>query len=316
MKFTFPFLLLSFLSCSLAASKSEKQQIVDLAIAGNGLINLDTNTFDLLTSPHRDWSVSVLFTALDTRRRCLPCKEFDPSWNAVARAWATTSKQHRDTHFFATLDFDNGQTIFQKIGLTSAPVVYVYPPVDGPRAPANGKTSPSKYDFSSGFDAGPLAAHLSKHTPIPIPYRDPIDWARWISAATGVLGCILMLRFIAPILQSRWVWAIITIITSLIMTSGYMFTRIRGSPYTGGDGNWLAGGFQNQFGQEVSVVAFIYGLLASAFLMLISIIPRQTSPHRQRLQVYLWTGVIMILYSVLLSIFRVKNRGYPFRLFL
>lgn len=74
MKFTFPFLLLSFLSCSLAASKSEKQQIVDLAIAGNGLINLDTNTFDLLTSPHRDWSVSVLFTALDTRRRCLPCK--------------------------------------------------------------------------------------------------------------------------------------------------------------------------------------------------------------------------------------------------
>ena len=43
--------------------------------------------------------------------------------------------------------------------------------------------------------------------------------------------------------------------------------------------------------------------------MLISITPRQTSPHRQRLQVYLWTGVIMIVYSVLLSLFRVKNRG-------
>jgi len=43
--------------------------------------------------------------------------------------------------------------------------------------------------------------------------------------------------------------------------------------------------------------------------MLISIIPRQTSPQRQRLQVYLWTGVIMIVYSVLISLFRVKNRG-------
>jgi hypothetical protein len=68
--------------------------------------------------------------------------------------------------------------------------------------------------------------------------------------------------------------------------------------------------------------------------MLISIIPRQTSPHRQRLQVYLWTGVIVILYSVLISLFRLKNRGkavlpvpyqiidfdaalgYPFRLLL
>jgi oligosaccharyltransferase complex subunit gamma len=66
-----------------------------------------------------------------------------------------------------------------------------------------------------------------------------------------------MLRFLAPIFQSRWSWAIVTIVTSLVMTSGYMFTRIRGSPFTGGDGNWIAGGFQNQYGQEVSVVAFI-----------------------------------------------------------
>ena len=43
--------------------------------------------------------------------------------------------------------------------------------------------------------------------------------------------------------------------------------------------------------------------------MLINITPRQTSPHRQRLQVYLWTGVIMLVYSVLVSLFRLKNKG-------
>lgn len=112
------------------------------------------------------------------------------------------------------------------------------------------------------------------------------------------------------------------------MTSGYMFTRIRGSPYSGENGQWIASGYQNQFGQEVQVVAFIClfcylffylrscseldrldGLLAFSFLMLILVIPYQSSPQRQRLQVYLWTGVIMIIYSVLVSLFRVKNRG-------
>lgn len=42
-------------------------------------------------------------------------REFDPSWNAVAKAWATAPRKHKDTHFFATLDFDNGQSVFQKV---------------------------------------------------------------------------------------------------------------------------------------------------------------------------------------------------------
>jgi oligosaccharyltransferase complex subunit gamma len=132
MKYTLPIFLLSFLPSCLAALKSQKQQLADLSVAGKGVINLDSNTFDLLTSPNRDWSVSVLLTALDKKRRCLPCKlvrltfiplatnrltnrEFDPSWNAVAKAWATVPKEHKDTHFFATLDFDSGPTVFQKV---------------------------------------------------------------------------------------------------------------------------------------------------------------------------------------------------------
>ena len=73
MKFAFSLFALSFLTWCLA-SKSPKQQLVDLAAAGSGVINLNSNTFDLLTSPKRDWSVSVLLTALDKRRRCLPCR--------------------------------------------------------------------------------------------------------------------------------------------------------------------------------------------------------------------------------------------------
>jgi oligosaccharyltransferase complex subunit gamma len=43
------------------------------------------------------------------------CREFDPSFNAVAKSWSTVPAATRDTHFFATLDFDNGQMVFQSV---------------------------------------------------------------------------------------------------------------------------------------------------------------------------------------------------------
>lgn len=112
------------------------------------------------------------------------------------------------------------------------------------------------------------------------------------------------------------------------MTSGFMFTRIRGMPYVGHDGSWIAGGYQNQFGQEVQVVSMICkclafptrprqfilsyytdGILAVSFLMLTIVTPYQKSPARQRTQVYLWTFVNFLVFSILVSLFRMKNRG-------
>lgn len=43
--------------------------------------------------------------------------------------------------------------------------------------------------------------------------------------------------------------------------------------------------------------------------MLTVVTPYQTSPTRQRAQVYLWTAVIIIMFSILISFFRVKNRS-------
>jgi hypothetical protein len=110
---------------------------------------------------------------------------------------------------------------------------------------------------SSGFEAGPLAEQLSIHTPIPIPYKAPIDWSK-IGIFVSLIPIVtLIFRFIRPVIQNRWVWAAGTILVSLVMTAGFMFTRIRGVPHIGHDGSWIAAGYQNQFGQEVQVVAMI-----------------------------------------------------------
>ncbi|KAH7914706.1 hypothetical protein BJ138DRAFT_1123338 [Hygrophoropsis aurantiaca] len=310
-----PIFTLFYLPLCLAAKKSPQEQLVDLSTAGNGLIKLDEQSFDLLTSQNRNWSAAIQFTAMDPKRRCAPCKEFNPSYIAVAEAWTKVPKAERNNHFFATLDFDEAPLVFQKLGMASAPVVHVYPATEGPRLPASGKTAPFKFDFSHGFEAGPLAEQLSAHTPVPIPYTAPIDWARWGTLASLIPILTLLGRFIAPALKNRWVWAAGCIFVSLVMTSGYMFTRIREAPYTGPDGGWIAAGYQNQYGQEVQVVAMIYGLLAGSFLMLTVVTPHSLSPGRQRTQVYLWTAVNFLVFSILVSLFRVKNRGYPFKLF-
>lgn len=108
-----------------------------------------------------------------------------------------------------------------------------------------------------GFDPGPLAEVISKFTPVPIPYKDPIDWARWITVAIALLGATFLLYIMSPLVQSRWPWAVVTVVMILVMTGGFMFARIRNVPYTGNNGQWVAAGFSHQFGQEVQVVAFI-----------------------------------------------------------
>jgi hypothetical protein len=47
--------------------------------------------------------------------------------------------------------------------------------------------------------------------------------------------------------------------------------------------------------------------------MLTLVTPTQMSPARQRVQVYVWTGVIFIIFSILISLFRIKNRGATFK---
>ncbi|KZP11962.1 oligosaccharyl transferase subunit OST3/OST6 family [Athelia psychrophila] len=306
------FALLSLSLGLVAAKKSPQEELTELAAAGNGVIKVtNERTFDLLTLPSRNWSAAIQFTALNPQRKCKPCSEFDPSFTAVAKAWTTVSEPERSDHFWATLDFDEAQQVFQKLSLASAPVVHFYMPLAGPRGRA--KDTPLKYDFSHGFEAGPLAEQLSSHTPVPIPYKAPIDWASWAVYAAFGLFFLVTLPLVAPFLQNRWVWAAGSIVTSLIMTSGYMFTRIRGMPMTSG-GQWIAAGYQSQYGQETQVVAAIYGLLGGSFLMLTMVTPTQTSPARQRTQVYVWTAIIFVVYSILIALFKMKNRGYPFSL--
>lgn len=301
-----------------ASTEQTHQLLVDLAAKNAGIVPLDAGLFEKIVAKDREWSVSVQFTALSPTMKCAPCRDFAPQFATVAKAWSTVPTEQRNQHFFATLEFTDAVETFRRLQLVSAPVMQYYPAARGPRRPANGKLDPQPWDFNSlGFDAETMATELSKYTPTKIPYKAPVNWALITTSVSGVFAFLLALRFILPILTSRWIWALLITIACVVFTSGIMFVRIRGSPMTGSGRSgpsWIAGGYQNMYGMEVQVLAGIYGTLGFSYCALIFLVPRILSPYKQRLAVYIWCTVIFLLFSVLLSLFGLKNQAYPFRL--
>lgn len=83
--------------------------------------------------------------------------------------------------------------------------------------------------------------------------------------AGGISLLVTASPYLLPIVQSRNVWASISLILILVFTSGHMFNHIRKVPYIAGDGkggiSYFAGSFQSQFGLETQVIAAICKLL-------------------------------------------------------
>ncbi|KAH6674143.1 hypothetical protein B0J14DRAFT_589310 [Halenospora varia] len=317
-------LVLSLLPAAAFAAKKPAadkfQQFHSKALSANPL-KLDDGVYSQLTSGARDYSVAVLLTALESRFGCVLCREFQPEWDLLSKSWMKGDKQGASRMLFGTLDFIDGKNTFQSLGLQTAPVLLLFQPTIGPHAVA--ETGPIRYDFTNGPQSAEqihswLARHLDGR---PHPHvQRPINWVRGIAITTTILGTITFLSvawpYLLPIIQNRNVWAAISLIAILLFTSGHMFNHIRKVPYVAGDGrggvSYFAGGFSNQFGLETQIVAAMYGLLSFATISLALKVPRIADPKTQQIAVIIWGGVIFVMYSFLLSVFRIKNGGYPF----
>jgi len=274
-----------------------------------------------LTSSPRDYSVAVLLTALDNRFGCQLCREFQPEWDLLAKSWTKGDKTGESRLIYATLDFADGKAIFQALGLQTAPVLMFFPPTSGPDAVADG--APQRYDFANGPQVAeqvhPWIASKLPGKPHPTINR-PTNWLRVIAITTMVLGTITVgtvaWPYALPVIQNRNIWAAFSLIAILLFTSGHMFNHIRKVPYVVSDGrggvNYWAGGFQNQYGLETQIVAAMYGFLSFATISLALKVPRISDPKLQQVAVFVWVAVIFLMYGFLLSVFRIKNGGYPF----
>ncbi|KAH6617323.1 hypothetical protein F5144DRAFT_586170 [Chaetomium tenue] len=317
--------LLSAATGALAAKKtsSERFQLYHSKALSTSPVKLSEASYRELTATPRDYSVAVLLTAMDARYGCQLCREFQPEWELLARSWTGGDRKGESRVVFGTLDFGDGRDVFMSLGLQTAPVLFFFPPTTGPHATAS--PEPVRYDFTGGAQAAEVVhswvARYLPDRPHP-PIKRPINWMRWISTfvilSGGLTFSYVAWPYVLPVIQSRTVWAAITLISILLFTSGHMFNHIRNVPYVAGDGrggiSYFANGFQNQYGLETQIVAAMYGILALSSISLAIKVPRMTDPRNQGIAFLAWFGILFVVYSLLLSIFRGKNPGYTFSL--
>jgi oligosaccharyltransferase complex subunit gamma len=310
---------------ALAAKKTSAERFDNfLAKSRSGTpLKLGDASYKQLTATPRDYTAAILLTALETRFGCQLCREFQPEWELLSKSWIRGDKNGDSRLLFGTLDFTDGRETFMSLGLQTAPVLMLFPPTTGPHAAQS--VEPIRYDFTNGpSSAEQVHAWLSRYLPDRPhpPVKRPINWVRWGVSTTLFLGIgtalVTAWPYILPIIQSRQLWATITMIAILLFTSGHMFNHIRKVPYVAGDGkggiSYFASNFQSQYGLETQIIAAVYGILTFCVIALAVKVPRIRDARSQRVAVILWTGVMFIMSSFLLSIFRIKNGGYPFSL--
>jgi oligosaccharyltransferase complex subunit gamma len=109
-----PYLLLL---AAFASASDRSDKLAKLTAAGS-VLRLNSATYDEFTAGARDYSLSVVLTALGPQFKCQPCQQFQPAHREVARQFRRKARQPDHKHFFAYLDFPDGQETFRKVGLS------------------------------------------------------------------------------------------------------------------------------------------------------------------------------------------------------
>ena len=79
-------------------------------------LKLDDASYQQLTSAPRDYTITVLLTALEARYGCQMCRDFHPEWELIAKSWIRGDRRGSNRVLYGTLDFADGKSTFQKVG--------------------------------------------------------------------------------------------------------------------------------------------------------------------------------------------------------
>ena len=119
-------------------------------------------------------------------------------------------------------------------------------------------------------------------------------------------------------LQSDTTWSMLIVNWVLAMLSGQIWNKIRNPNLVGRtqkDMTWIHASRKRQFVLETYFVLFMYGFVVFGMLLVIEAAESSNTKVKRR-QIIAFIGVVLILifFSLLLSIFKSKLHGYPYSL--
>ncbi|XP_034291043.1 magnesium transporter protein 1 [Pantherophis guttatus] len=267
----------------------------------------------LIKAPPRNYSVIVMFTALQPHRQCVVCKQADEEYQILANSWRFSSA-FTNRIFFAMVDFDEGADVFQMLNMNSAPTFINFPPKGKPK---RGDT----YELQvRGFAAEQLARWVADRTDVNIRVIRPPNYAGplMLGLLLAVIGGLVYLRRSnLDFLYNKTGWAFAALCFVLAMTSGQMWNHIRGPPYAHknphtGQMNYIHGSSQAQFVAETHIVLLFNAGVTLGIVLLYEAATSDLEVGKRKVMCVAGVGLVVVFFSWLLSVFRSKYHGYPY----
>lgn len=292
----------------------------DVLAKKGDVIKLDGEMYTkLLRTAPRNYSVVLMLTSLNPRQNCKPCVHVAQEFAVAANSWRRSNKYVPSSLYFAIAEFDSSPEIFEKLKLQTIPVIMHFPPVGSPKPDDTYKMQ------TLGLEAESIAKFVTERTSNAFLIYRPPDYSKYILIiATLLVASLAIYKFLPDIFKlyrNPTVWAIVSVLFCCNFASGAMWNQIRQPAYSynhpqSGEPVLFHPSSQSQFGIESHIVLVLYAVASSAIILLNMSAPYYSSAIKRRSAVYMYLGIFAFILSLIFAVFRSKQRGYPFRLFL
>ncbi|KAJ1374350.1 hypothetical protein KIN20_037020 [Parelaphostrongylus tenuis] len=276
----------------------------------------------------RNYSMFVLFTALSPGINCPICRPAYEEFMIMANSYRYAHSELKQV-YFGVVDFEEAPQIFQAMNLNTAPILYHF----GPKL--TGKKKPDQMDFQRhGFDADAMARFVAEHADVHIRILRPPNYAAPVVIVlllALVLGLLYLKRNNLEFLYNRTSWGLICLCITFVFLSGQMWNHIRGPPFIMNnpqtrEASFVHGSAQYQLVAETYIVGALYAAITLGFILLNEAASPNSEVNERKkssstkpffginnnMLAYIGLGFVVVFFSLMLSIFRTKYRGYPY----
>ncbi|XP_032832867.2 dolichyl-diphosphooligosaccharide--protein glycosyltransferase subunit TUSC3-like [Petromyzon marinus] len=293
---------------------SEKvQQLMEWTVR-RSVIRLNGDKFRrYVKAPPRNYSVVIMFTALEPQRQCGVCKHANEEFQILANSWRY-SGSYSSRLYFAMVDFDEGSDVFQQLNMNSAPTFMHFPAKGRPKRA-------DTFDLQrNGIMAEQLAKWISDRSEVTIRVFRPPNYSGAVALMllmSLVGGLLFLRRNNLDFLYNKTGWAVAALCVVFAMTSGQMWNHIRGPPYAHknpqtGQVAYIHGSSQAQFVAETHIVILLNVAITLGVVLLHDSAAPDGDIGKRKILCLVGLGLVVFFFSFLLSIFRSKYHGYPY----
>ncbi|KAI6222355.1 hypothetical protein M3Y99_01507300 [Aphelenchoides fujianensis] len=267
----------------------------------------------LVRSTPRNYSMIVMFTALSSEYNCAICKAAFEEYTILANSYRYAYMNAKQV-YFGVVDYEEAPQIFQTLNLNTAPVIYHFPAKNSPK-------KQDQMDFQrQGFGAEAIAKFVQDRTDVHIRVLRPPNYAGPVVIlllAMLILGLLYMRRDNLDFIYSTYFWGSICVIASIAFTSGQMWNHIRSPPFVmthpqTRETSFIHGSTQYQLVAETYIVFSIYAVISIGMVLLNDFVQSKADQSKRRMMVCVGIGLVIVFFSLLLSVFRSKHSGYPY----